>query len=175
MQQWTALLVILRCQCILCYREAQVQTGCRMQIVPLETALRRGPKGSQPGLQPGERQPVCFISPSSSFCTHAFGIHALSAAAWQAYVALCALRSQGHALIRMFVGMQLSGKEVVLELAAGTVDSLAAGVQTAFEAIVGNPRYVPFVPKTPAELARQPGSNKGSGADSPHAGVARAA
>jgi hypothetical protein len=38
------------------HRDAQERTGCRMQIVPLETALKHGIKG-----QTGEREPVSLL------------------------------------------------------------------------------------------------------------------
>ena len=72
--------------------------------------------------------------------------------------------------------MQLTGAMVVLEAAAQSVDSLAAGTQSVCEAIAGNPKYKPFVMKHLPLDKRQSSSDASSGSDSSsQGGVARAA
>jgi hypothetical protein len=100
-------------------RELQERTGCRMQIVPLQTALKGGPRV--------DRQP-------------------------------------------------LTGAMVVLEAAAESVDSLAAGTQGVCEAIAGNPKYKPFVMKhLPLDNRHSSSGSTSSSDSSPQGGVARAA
>lgn len=76
--------------------------------------------------------------------------------------------------------MQLAGPESVLEVAADSVDSLASGVRLAFDTILANPKYKPFIHKSPEDYAKVYGSggqrsSSGSSSGSEGAGVARAA
>jgi len=43
---------------------------------------------------------------------------------------------------------RIEGPEAVLEVAADSVDALAAAAQAAYQAIVVNPRYKPYVKKS---------------------------
>jgi hypothetical protein len=74
--------------------------------------------------------------------------------------------------------VQLTGAMVVLEAAAESVDSLAAGTQGICEAIAGNPKYKPFVMKhlPPGNRHSSSGGSSTSSSDSsPQGGAARAA
>lgn len=53
----------------------------------------------------------------------------------------------------------------VLEAAADSVDSLAAGLQTAFEAIAANPKYKPYIMKQLPADSRHGSSNASSSSD----------
>jgi hypothetical protein len=46
---------------------------------------------------------------------------------------------------------RIEGPEAVLEVAADSVDALAAGAQAAYQAIAVNPKYKPFVRKSPED------------------------
>jgi hypothetical protein len=143
-----------------------------MQIVPLQTALKGGVKGGAKG----DRQPVrCMLLQCRTACCssnpHRVATLNCEAAPWSRPP------PSSHAwLDDAAFAVQLTGALAVLEAAAESVDSLVAGTQAVCEAIVGNPKYKPFVMKhLPLDNRHSSSSVSSSSDSSSQGGVARAA